>query len=156
MIVKNGFNIMLFVIIMISTGIFSCQKGGINHNSDVLLQTDRDFSALSEKEGMFKAFLAFIADEGVILRDNAFPAKGKSTLGEYYAGKSDTSFVLTWEPLSGNISTGGDLGYTYGIYTSRVKATGEIAKGTYVSIWKKQADGNWKFVLDSGTQGLPE
>jgi len=78
MIVKNGFNIMLFVIIMISSGIFSCQKGGISHNSDVLLQTDRDFSALSEKEGMFKAFLAFIADDGVILRDNAFPAKGKS------------------------------------------------------------------------------
>jgi ketosteroid isomerase-like protein len=147
---------MLFVIITISTGIISCQNRGINQNSDVLLQTDRDFSAMSEQEGMFDAFLFFIADDGVILRDNAFPARGKSTLGEYYAGKSDTSFVLTWEPLFGNISAGGDLGYTYGIYSSRVKATGEVSKGTYVSIWKKQPDGSWKFVLDSGTQGLPE
>lgn len=156
MIVKNGFNIVLFVIITVSSGIFSCQKRGESYNSDVLMQTDRDFSALSEKEGMFTAFLAFIADDGVILRDNAYPAKGKSTLGEYYTGKSDTAFVLTWEPLSGYISAGGDLGYTYGIYTSRLKATGEVSKGTYVSIWKKQTDGSWKFVLDTGTQGLPE
>ncbi len=154
--VKNGFNIMLFVIILILTGIISCKKGGGNTNPDVLLQADRDFSAMSEKEGMFKAFLSFIADDGVILRDNAYPAKGKNTLREYYAGKSDTSFVLTWEPVYGDISAGNDLGYTYGIYTLRVKASGELSKGTYVSVWKKQADGTWKFVLDSGTQGLPE
>ena len=154
--VKNGFNIMLFVIILILTGIFSCKKWGGNTNPDVLLQADRDFSAMSEKEGMFKAFLTFIADDGVILRDNAYPSKGKNTLREYYAGKSDTSFVLTWEPVYGDISTGSDLGYTYGIYTLRVKATEELSKGTYVSVWKKQSDGSWKFVLDSGTQGLPE
>ena len=154
--VKNGFNIMLFVIITISTAIFSCKKGGGDTNPDVLLKSDRDFSAMSEKEGMFTAFLAFIAEDGVILRDNAYPAKGKSTLREYYAGKSDTSFVLTWEPVYADISAGSDLGYTYGIYTLRVKATGELSGGTYVSVWKKQSDGIWKFVLDSGTQGLPE
>ncbi|MBI5009268.1 MAG: nuclear transport factor 2 family protein [Bacteroidia bacterium] len=120
------------------------------------MQADRDFSSMSEKEGMFTAFLAFIADDGVILRDNAYPAKGKNTLREYYAGKSDTSFVLTWEPVFGDISAGSDLGYTYGVYTLRVKATGDLSKGTYVSVWKKQYDGTWKFVLDSGTQGLPE
>ena len=27
-------------------------------------------------------------------------------------------------------------------------------EGTYVTIWKKDADGNWKFVLDTGNQGL--
>ena len=154
--VKNGFNIMLFVIILILAGIFSCKKGGGSTNPDVLLQADRDFSAMSEKEGMFKAFLFFIADDGVILRDNAYPSKGKNTLREYYAGKSDSSFVLTWEPVCGDISAGKDLGYTYGIYTLRVKSSGEISKGTYVSVWKKQSEGTWKFVLDSGTQGLPE
>jgi ketosteroid isomerase-like protein len=154
--VKNGFNIMLFVIILLLAGIFSCKKGGGNTNSDVLLQADRDFSALSEKEGMFTAFLTFIADDGVILRDNAYPAKGKNTLRDYYAGKSDTSSLLTWKPVYADLSAGGDLGYTYGIYTLRVKATGELSRGTYVSVWKKQSDGTWKFVLDSGTQGLPE
>jgi ketosteroid isomerase-like protein len=26
--------------------------------------------------------------------------------------------------------------------------------GTYTSIWKKQSDGTWKFVLDTGNEGV--
>jgi ketosteroid isomerase-like protein len=120
------------------------------------LQTDREFSAMSEKEGMFQAFLYNVAEDGVILRDNSYPTKGRNSLIEYYKGKRDTAFILTWEPMFERISKSGDLGYTYGIYTSTVKATGNMTKGTYVSIWQKQADGSWKFILDTGTQGLPE
>jgi len=156
MIKKNGFNIMLFVFIILSFGIICCQKKAGNSEAGILLQTDRDFSAMSEKEGMIKAFIAFIADDGVILRDNSYPSKGKNTLMEYYKGKIDTSFILTWEPLFEKIAAGGDLGYTYGTYTSKVRSTGNVAKGSYVSIWQKQPDGTWKFLLDSGTQGLPE
>jgi ketosteroid isomerase-like protein len=156
MIVKNGFNIMLFVFIMISISIISCQKKVGNTQSGVLLQTDREFSAMSEKEGMFQAFLYNVAEDGVILRDNSYPTKGRNSLIEYYKGKRDTAFILTWEPMFERISKSGDLGYTYGIYTSTVKATGNMTKGTYVSIWQKQADGSWKFILDTGTQGLPE
>ena len=33
--------------------------------------------------------------------------------------------------------------------------TGDSARrGTYVTIWKKQANGRWKFVLDSGNEGV--
>ena len=46
----------------------------------------------------------------------------------------------------------GDLGFTYGIYNLEIKDT--VLKGTYVSIWKKQKDGKWKFVLDSGNEGV--
>ena len=156
MVKKNGFNIMLFVFIMISFGIISCHNRAGNIQSGSLLQTDREFSEMSEREGMFKAFLFYIADDGVILRNNSFPSKGKASLNDYFAGRSDTSFILAWEPLFENLSESGDLGYTYGIYTNTVKSTGSVQKGTYVSIWKKQKDGSWKFVLDTGTQGLPE
>ena len=122
----------------------------------ILLQTDREFSAMSVREGMFKAFLYYIADDGVILRDNSFPAKGKENLSTRFSGKTDTTFILSWEPLFEKISESGDLGYTYGLHTNTDKITGEIAKGTYITIWQKQQDGSWKFVLDTGTQGLPE
>ena len=153
---KNGFNIVFFVIITLSFGIFSCQNTTNSSNPDILLRTDREFSAQSEREGMFKAFLNFIDEEGVILRDNSYPSAGKESLQKYYAGKQDTSFILTWEPIYGSISTGGDQGYTYGTYTSRVKASGALSRGTYVTIWKKQSDNSWKFVLDTGTEGLPD
>jgi ketosteroid isomerase-like protein len=153
---KNGVNIMLFVFIINLFFILSCAKNGKNHASDVLLQADRDFSDMSVKEGMFKAFLFYIADDGVILRNNSYPSKGKDKLNERFAGKSDTDFILSWEPSYAKISQSGDLGYTYGIHTNTNKTTGEITKGTYITVWQKQTDGSWKFVLDTGTQGLSE
>jgi len=153
---KNGFNIMLFVIIINLIFILSCTKAVKNKHEGVLLKADRDFSEMSVKEGMFSAFLFYIAEDGVILTDNAFPSKGKETLRERFAGKSDTSFVLSWNPLFEKISESGDLGYTYGIHTTSVKATGEITRGTYITIWQKQPDDSWKFVLDTGTEGLPD
>jgi ketosteroid isomerase-like protein len=104
---------------------------------------------------MFKAFLEYIADDGVMLRDGEYPAKGKEALRKRFEGKSDSAFVLSWKPLYEKISGSGDLGFTYGIHTTTVRATGEVTSGSYVTIWHKQPDGSWKFVLDTGTDGLP-
>jgi ketosteroid isomerase-like protein len=151
---KNGVNIMLFVFIIILIVILSCSKNSKNRNIGILSLTDKEFSEMSVKEGMYKAFLSYIAEDGVILRDNSYPSRGREALKERFTGKSDTSFVLSWEPLYEKISESGDIGYTYGIYTNKVRSTGEISKGTYLTIWQKQADGTWKFVLDTGTEGL--
>jgi ketosteroid isomerase-like protein len=153
---KNGVNIMLFVIIMIFIGILSCSKSPKNQNTGLLIQTDRDFSTMSVKQGMHKAFLNYVADEGVVLRNNSYPVKGKKLLEEKFATKSDSSFVLSREPLYEKLSESGDIGYTYGIHTSTNKLTGEIKKGTYVTIWQKQTDGSWKFVLDNSSEGLSD
>jgi len=153
---KNGFNIMLFVFMAILIIIFSCAKKNQKKMTGILLQTDREFSEMSLKEGMFVAFLAYIADDGVILRDNSYPEQGKEKLQARFEGRSDTSFVLTWEPLFEKIAESGEIGYTYGTHTNLDKATGTVTKGTYVTIWLKQPDGSFKYILDSGTQGLPE
>jgi ketosteroid isomerase-like protein len=153
---KNGFNIMLFVFIIYLIAILSCVRVTKKSSEGILLQTDRDFSAMSVKDGMFKAFLSYIADDGVILRNNSFPSKGKELLKERFSAKSDTAFILSWEPLFEKISECGDIGYTYGLHTNTDKLTGEITRGTYITIWQKQKDGSWKFVLDTGTQGLPD
>jgi ketosteroid isomerase-like protein len=153
---NSGVNIMFFVFIIISIVTISCAISVKKQFSGILLQTDRDFSQMSVKEGMFKAFLYYIDNEGVVLRNNSFPEKGKETLAKRFSGRTDTTFILSWEPLFEKISESGDIGYTYGIHTNTDKATGKITQGTYITIWQKQADGSWKFILDTGTQGLPE
>jgi ketosteroid isomerase-like protein len=153
---KNGFNIMLFVFITLLFINLSCSAPPESKNEGILIKTDSDFSAMSVDKGMFTAFLNYIADDGVILRDNDFPTKGKKELAKYYEGRSDTSFVLSWEPVFERLAAGGDLGYTFGIWTNRSKKTGGISKGMYATTWQKQSDGSWKFVLDLGTQGLPQ
>lgn len=153
---KNGLNIMFFVIPTILFMNLCCSSGNDSPEKGVLLKTDREFSDMSVKEGMFRAFLSYIADDGVILRDNSYPSVGKNTLLEYYSGKSDTSFILSWKPAFEKIAKSGDLGYTYGIWTNTIKQSGSVTKGTYATTWEKQNDGSWKFVLDLGTQGLPD
>ncbi|MCK7537872.1 MAG: hypothetical protein MZV63_46430 [Marinilabiliales bacterium] len=123
-----------------------------------MLQTDRDFSAMSEKEGMFVAFLAYIADDGVMLqRIIAYPATGKdSCLGQGLKAETDTSFVLTWEPLYEKIAESGELGYTYGIHTNTRQGKRSRFKRHLRYCLAETVDGSWKYILDSGTQGLPE
>lgn len=141
--------------IFLLTLLFSCTQKSNSMEKDILIETDLAFSKLSEEKGVQFAFLEFIGENGVMLRDNSYPIKGKEKLAEIYAESSDTAYVLIWEPLFADIAKSLDLGYTYGVYTLKIKETGEISRGNYVSIWKKQEDCTWKFVLDSGTEGLP-
>jgi ketosteroid isomerase-like protein len=117
----------------------------------VIDNTDRAFSEMSKNKGMKAAFLYYIDSTGVLLRPGNYPIVGKDAR-QYLQNSNDSSFTLTWEPSYAEVSASGDLGFTYGIYTLNTKDT--LIRGTYVSIWKKQADGNWKFVLDTGNPGL--
>jgi len=152
---KYGFNIVFFEYMAILFLIISCNNSGNKPETGQLMQADRDFSALSIKEGMHKAFLEFASDSAVMLRDKSYPLVGHKAIADLFEGRSDTSFTLTWEPVYEKIAASGDLGYTYGYFISRVKATGEEGRGTYLTIWQKQPDGKWKFVMDTGTDGLP-
>lgn len=115
-----------------------------------LLQADRNFSSMSAERGMRKAFLQYMAKDGVLLRADEFPLKGADAI-EYLSQLDDTSFTMTWAPTSAKLSADGTLGYTYGLYNAQGKDT--ILQGTYVSIWKKQ-NGEWKYVLETFNQGL--
>jgi ketosteroid isomerase-like protein len=152
---KNGFNIMLFVLIINLFFVISCINSSKNNSTGILLKTDLDFSKMSENSGMHKAFLEYFADTGVMLRDNGYPLVGKDSLISVFSRSTDTSFILSWKPVFEKIAKSGELGYTYGFYTRTIKSTGAVSRGTYLTIWEKQKDGKWKFVMDTGTEGLP-
>ncbi len=119
---------------------------------DEILDADISFSDMSRQVGMKKAFLQYVDDnDGVLLRPGHPPIVGADAI-DYLSRLSDTSYTLSWKPSKGEISKSGDLGFTYGIYELKMKDS--VYKGTYVSIWKKQNDGSWKFVLDAGTEGI--
>lgn len=119
---------------------------------DEIINTDISFSDMSRQVGMKKAFLQYIDDnDGVLLRPGHRPIVGADAI-DFLSRLSDTSYTLSWQPTKGEISKSGDLGFTYGVYELKMKDS--VYKGTYVSIWKKQKDGSWKFVLDAGTEGI--
>jgi hypothetical protein len=54
---KHGINIMFFVFINVLFMNLSCSSHSKEVNEGILLKTDRDFSGMSVKEGMIRAFL---------------------------------------------------------------------------------------------------
>ena len=60
--------------------------------------------------------------------------------------------LLSWYPVRSEVSLAGDLGFNTGPFDFRPKP-GEkpVAFGQFATIWKRQADGSWKALLDLGT-----
>ena len=118
-----------------------------------MMNTDREFSKMSQEKGMKAAFIEYLDSNGVLLRPNRLPIAGADAI-DFLIQQNDTDYTLTWEPRNGAIAKSGELGYTYGIYALRPSVKDTVIYGTYISIWKKQKDGTWKFVLDSGNEGI--
>ena len=119
-------------------------------------QTDTEFSDLSKEKGMKEAFLSYMDTNGTLLRPYMMPVTGYENVKKLL-DEGNTDFTLTWTPLFADVGASLDLGYTYGIYEIVFKDESgalQSRNGTYVSIWKKQPDGKWKFVLDTGNPGL--
>lgn len=117
-----------------------------------LFEADRKFSAMSVEKGYPEAFIEFAHPDAVILRPNSMPVKGRNAISALYEKADTTGVHFTWELLAGDIAASGDLGFTYGTYTFRKDTVTE--RGTYASVWKKDGNGNWKYILDVGNEGI--
>lgn len=152
----------LFIALLLVIGLHSCvfttrrdqPVSDVAHEAalDEMVAADRAFSDSSAKLGMKKAFLEFMADDAVLLRPGYLPIV-EGDVVKFLTSQEDTSFVMTWKPKGGQLSKSNDLGYTYGVYEIKLNAIDSVLNGTYVSIWQKQKDGTWKFVLDTGNPG---
>jgi ketosteroid isomerase-like protein len=120
-----------------------------------LMDSDNAFSNLSAEKGMKHAFIEYIDSNGVLLRPNIIPIAGADAV-DYIIALKDEGYIMTWKPTSATVANSGELGYTYGTYLLQPSAKDTVFYGTYVSIWKKQKDGKWKFVLQSANEGLGE
>jgi ketosteroid isomerase-like protein len=114
-----------------------------------LLSRDREFLKASAAHGPMKAYASYSAPELRLFRENSYPFSGITVSSQTLAAKIVDDHLLTWQPLSADVSQSEDLGYTHGTYSISSKQPPEkiIERGSYVRIWKKQ-NGVWKLVLD--------
>jgi ketosteroid isomerase-like protein len=117
----------------------------------MIMKTDQDFSRMSIEKGMKAAFQFYASEEVILMREGNDPLFGKSELIKYLEKIPEGTVDLRWTPVKADVS--GELGYSFGKWESRSKSSDSIEYGTYVTVWKKQADGTWKYVLDAGNNG---
>jgi ketosteroid isomerase-like protein len=124
----------------------------------LLLQIDRDFDKTTSEKGI-EGWIAYFAPNGSMLSDTNRPITGYEEIQKaMHPAFSNPSFSLRWQPTKGDIMIPGVIGYTVGRWERSWKnKEGKLIKstGTYTSVWKKQPDGSWKIVLDTGNPDGP-
>ena len=116
---------------------------------DEMVRTEQRFAARALVVGWKQAFLEYFADEAVGFDDERVaPAK------ELFRRQPDPpkDRRLIWEPRYGDIASSGDLGYLTGPVRRIVPGqnNGQPFHSLYASVWKRQADGSFKVVMDMG------
>jgi ketosteroid isomerase-like protein len=142
--------ILLSLLILAVTGL--TQEKGLPPALSALVMTERAFARLSVEKGVREAFLTFFADDGINFQPH--PVKTKEALRQQPAPATRPRVVLNWAPIYGDVSQAGDLGYTTGPYTLADHGPEQrpTQHGLFFSVWKKQADGSWRVVLDVGVR----
>jgi len=115
-----------------------------------MVETERAFSRMSEEKGTREAFAAFIDENGILFRPTA--VFGRKWMQEHPLPPSTTRQLLSWQPIFAAVSRAGDIGYTTGPWQFKqdIKDAKPTAFGNFMTVWKKQPDGVWRFALDLG------
>lgn len=118
-----------------------------------------EWSAAAEAKDAEK-FASFYADDGVLLLEAAPDARGMAALREGIAGMMrDPNFSLSFAADEVVVARSGDLAYetgTYALAMSGPDGDPVAQRGHYVDVWRKNAQGEWKVVVDAPVSDPPE
>src|SRR4051794_32503299 len=122
------------------------QRSVRSSDLDALVNAERAFARMAAERNTREAFLAFMTDDSIVFTPG--PSNGKKT----WEARPVRPGLLSWEPIYADISAAGDIGYDTGPWEFRPNGAADkpVAFGNFMTIWKKQADGTFKFALDLG------
>lgn len=111
-----------------------------------VVTAERAFAKLSMDRGMKAAFLAYLADSGVIFRPTAVNGKQAWTASE------NPKSSLFWEPAYAEVAFSGDLAVSTGPWRMTFPPGEKRAAlhGRFLSMWRREEGGSWKVEADIG------
>ena len=109
---------------------------------DAIIAAERAFAADGAKTGWVEAFQTWSEPDAIVLGDG--PESAKQFLANIDpANRGDTS--LRWSPEFAGASAAGDFGFTTGPFNGD-----DTAFGYYLTVWRKQANGDWSWIYEGG------
>ena len=104
------------------------------------------FSRAARERGQWTAFRMFLAP-GALLhgRNGPFPIE------PWLATQTDPPAAVQWEPRAVAMSCDGALAVSQGRLT-----TPEGLVGNFVTVWERQADGEYRYTFDAGGLDVPQ
>lgn len=139
----------------------ACNDAKVDTKSEgeKVMQTSREWSEAASKGDLEKT-LSYWADDAVLFSEGQPPLQGKAAIRQFVEGGFKMpGFHISWQPKSAVVSESGDIAYLIEELQQSVNdSTGKpmTIKSNAVTIWRKQADGSWKNVVDISTPGPAE
>ena len=119
---------------------------------------DEQWSATAARNDL-EGTVAFYADDAVLLPPNAPIATDRKSIRESWAALLGPNTAVSWKVSKAEVAKSGELGYLYGTYALSIQDAkgGPPVRdtGKLVEVWKKQADGKWKCIVDTYNSDLP-
>ncbi len=116
-----------------------CALGPPPPAAEQIDQAEHAFAQAVAQSGIAAGFRQFAAPDAVMFLPDPTPAAPQLN-GARWPGE------LIWRAQYVAVSPGGDMAFSAG--PSLLRAAGRASGGYYLSIWKRQPDGSWKFLLD--------
>lgn len=104
------------------------------------VEAERAFASMAQTEGQWTAFRAFAAPDAVMFVPE--PVNAQTWLKD----RKDPAVPVMWWPARAMISCDGGTAVTTGPW---VRGGGRL-NGYFTTIWRRQADSSWKWLLDHG------
>jgi ketosteroid isomerase-like protein len=122
-----------------------------------LAAMEDQFCAMTKEKGALAAFQHFAAPDVAFIDTDPRQFRGPAAVLERM-GKTSAGVSLTWSAYFTDVSDDGSMGYNYGRYELRAPGTDgkEVVRGGwFLTIWKRQPDGTWRYVMDNGAPDRP-
>lgn len=118
---------------------------------DDVLDADRAFAAHAKAHGTQAAFVEYAAPDAILFVAGLGPVRGPEAIGKLFA-----KMALEWAPEAAEVAASGDLAWSwgYGRWTL-LDGSGKSGTTNYMTVWRRQPDGRWKWVADVGVAAPP-
>ena len=120
---------------------------------EAVRSADLQFSNDATKDGTGVAFGRYAAADAQMFSGPGEFITGPHAITESFGPPTEKN-SLVWHPVHGEVAASGDLGFTVGnaVFTGVREDGATIERfSKYLTVWKKQRDGSWRFVVDGGS-----
>lgn len=146
---KNFIPVLCIALVMLS-----CQQSKVDLKTEeaAIMKADSTWSALASELKDIDKVVSYWSDDAVLIPPGQPIIKGKEALRKFVEdSKNIPGFSISWKSSDIHFSPDGKLAYMYGEnLMSMNDSTGNKISipGRGYTVWRKEADGNWKCVVD--------
>ena len=120
---------------------------------DVIRAADEDFSRDAARNGPGDAFAHYAAEGAQVFSTPGEFITGPVAIMQSFGPRSEHSSLI-WHPVDGDIAGSEDIGFTVGnavLTGEREDGAPLITYSKYLTVWQRQPDGKWKYIVDGGS-----